>query len=146
MLSIDFIKKTIGDIPKSRQYYAFLTTLSGKILSLGLSDERTPYGLPSIHAEHSAISKLVQKNCPKHINLIVIRFNKCGNLKICKPCKHCILRLHRFVIKSKIIIDNIIYSNSDDTMTHTTLTKLIDEDDKHVSLGHRLRLKTKKIF
>ena len=104
------------------------------ILSFGVNDEK-------VHSEVCAVSKLRKlpdrlKN-PKKIDIIVLRVTSTGKLGMSKPCKHCIFALSSIPLKLGYKIDDVYYSNDEGTITKTTMTHLLKEDDQHVSRGNR---------
>ena len=105
-----------------------------EILSFGVNDEK-------VHSEVSAISKLKKlkdrlKN-PKKIDIIVLRVSSTGKLGMSKPCKHCIFALSSIPLKLGYKIDDVYYSNDTGTISKTTMTHLLKEDNPHVSRGNR---------
>jgi len=104
------------------------------LLSFGVNDEK-------VHSEVSAVSKLRKlpdrlKN-PKKIDIIVLRVTSTGKLGMSKPCKHCIFALSSIPLKLGYKIDDVYYSNDGGTITKTTMTHLLKEDNPHVSRGNR---------
>ncbi len=94
-----------------------------------------------VHSEVSAISKLRKlpdrlKN-PKKIDILVLRVSSTGRLGMSKPCKHCINALSTIPLKLGYKIDDIYYSNDTGTISKTTMTHLLKEDNPHVSRGNR---------
>jgi cytidine deaminase len=92
--------------------------------------------LPSIHAEINAIDKIKTNYETKKlqpINLLIIRVNKLGEIKMSKPCKNCIDRLLDFPCKKGYKVKQIIYSLDDGNFEFTTLNKLHNSKDYHVT-------------
>jgi hypothetical protein len=104
------------------------------ILSFGVNDEK-------VHSEVCAVSKLRKlpdrlKN-PKKIDIVVLRVSPTGKLGMSKPCKHCIIGLSIIPLRLGYKIDDVYYSNDGGTITKTTMTRLLQEDNPHVSRGNR---------
>ena len=115
--------------------YTLSLLMSGsKILSIGRNITIAPHSkfrpLPSIHAELDAIRKcrLPTTNNKKKIIMMIVRQDKSGSWKNCRPCAHCIETLQ------KNRISQIIYSNQEGKFT---TEKVCDMNPKtaHVSLG-----------
>lgn len=100
----------------------------------------------SIHAEHSAILKLLKLNKYRRflnpndkIDIIVIRISKQGKLGYSRPCKGCIQHLTK--LNNEIKINNVIYSDIDDTFKKEKLTSMLDSPLTKLSSGNSKRLK-----
>jgi cytidine deaminase len=90
---------------------------------------------PGIHAEHSALSKLIplkNKKRLKSINLCVIRLTQKNKIQSSKPCNNCIEIMKKMPQKIGYKIENIYYSNSDGAIIKTKL-KYLDLEEKHFS-------------
>lgn len=107
------------------------------ILSIGFNCfKNNNVCFPSIHAEINAIDKMKTNYETKKlqpINLLIIRVNKLGELKMSKPCKHCINRMIDFPCKKGYKIKKIIYSLDDGSYESTTLNRLYHSNDYHVT-------------
>jgi hypothetical protein len=98
--------------------------------------------LPSIHAEHNALMKLIRLNryrrminrCDK-LDLVVIRFSKCGTLGESRPCKDCLTRL----TNSDININNVYYSNSSGELVMEKFSNMFDSELTKYSTGKNNR-------
>jgi hypothetical protein len=91
-------------------------------------------GSGSIHAEVNAIANLIPLPRQKHkksINLLVIRTSKTGKLGESKPCIKCLYDISTLPQKKGYIIRNVSYSNSNETITETTISRLISDGDFH---------------
>lgn len=95
---------------------------------------------PTTHAEIDAIDKLRKYHNtkkPQNINILVIRVNKRCEVKMSKPCKHCIDKMFDFPLKKGYKIKKIMYSLDDKKYEKTTLEKLYSSENKHISKYHR---------
>lgn len=106
------------------------------ILSIGSNCFKNQQNIhiPSVHAEINAIDK-IKKNYEtkklQSINLLIIRVNKLGEVKMSKPCQYCIGHLSTFPTKKGYKINKIIYSLDDGTYQTTTLTRLYYTPSSH---------------
>lgn len=86
-------------------------------------------GLPSIHSEHAALNNLYKKklfrnrnrNRCSHLDILVIKLTKTGQLSYSRPCRMCIIRLER----SKITFRRIYYSNEHGGISYETMEELV---------------------
>lgn len=69
----------------------------------------------------------------KNISLIIIRLDKKGKLCNSHPCEKCINYMVQIAKQRKYKIKNIYYSNNDGNIEHTTLAKLDNLENKHIS-------------
>ncbi len=85
----------------------------------------------TLHAEIAVLNKCRFRG---KVSLVVLRLNSSGNLDSSKPCYHCLKSIsqHR-----NIRVKNVYYSNSDGTITKTSLSKLLFEEDYHITSYHR---------
>jgi tRNA(Arg) A34 adenosine deaminase TadA len=95
--------------------------------------------MPSIHAKADIIKKVGKKrNIPKCVDIIVIRFSKCGVIGESRPCYHCILAMSR----CRLNIKNIYYSTSDGTIVKESLSEMIKNiDHACISTGMKYHFK-----
>ena len=96
-------------------------------------------GYGTTHAEIDAINHLPpQPNKHKliKIDLLVIRTTNHANIRMSKPCYHCIIQMHTLPQKKGYLINNIYYSNENGIINKTTLPKIIKEDI-YISRGNR---------
>lgn len=102
----------------------------------------TTRGVGTTHAEANAIANLPPRpRNRKHllkVNILVIRTSQTGKIGISKPCIKCIIDMMTIPQKRGYIIKNILYSNEIGTIESTTLEKLIDEKNFHVSRYYRM--------
>lgn len=96
----------------------------------------------SIHSEIDAIKKLKRFRHRgkrlKSLDMIVIRINNSGTkLGASKLCEKCIIGASTMPQKYGYKINNVYYSNSDGTLTKTTLSQLIHSNDYHISRYYR---------
>ena len=67
-------------------------------------------------------------------DLIVIKVSRTGiNIGMSKLCERCVLALDTLPKKIGFKIKNVIYSNSDGSLTKTTPNKLLNQKDHHVT-------------
>ena len=78
----------------------------------------------TIHAECDAINKLPNIKKKTAINILVIRLSKNNKLGMSQPCNNCIKMLSSMPTKKGYLIKNIYYSDSNNNIIKTTLTKL----------------------
>jgi deoxycytidylate deaminase len=136
------IKKTT-EITPSRHHYAYF--IRGRELceiSKGENSFIKDKTCTTIHAEMDALQKILKwKECPKKVDLIVIKINKNGEIGDAKPCSHCINILHN---NSKIKIQNVYYSikNNNNFMIKEKFSKMKNNNinDKKI-LSKALRYK-----
>jgi hypothetical protein len=115
------------------------------ILSIGMNKYADVDGImPSIHAEHDAILRLPclhNKNKNKRkkvkINLLVIRFLKTYTLANSKPCFNCIQNMIELPKKRGYKIEDIYYSENNNTIIKTNINKLLNEPAPHISSYYR---------
>jgi cytidine deaminase len=95
-------------------------------------------GLPSVHAEHAAIMKLLKyKNRPQNLDLLVIRFSKRGKLGASRPCYHCLKRLENIVEKHNVNICSIFYSTENGDIDEESLQNMRFSHKTYKSAGFR---------
>jgi cytidine deaminase len=101
-------KIEIERIKKERFHYAYLLVSKNKTeISDGKNNFIENKTCTTIHAEIAALEKIKKwKECPKNVDLIVIKLNKDGNIGKGKPCDHCLYLLS----ESKVNIKNVYYS------------------------------------
>jgi cytidine deaminase len=86
----------------------------------------------TIHAEHNCINKLPKNDGRiKNVSILIIRTNKLGELISSKPCMHCIYKMNE-AVKMGYRITNVYYSDKNGEIVKTSLSKLNQEDNKHV--------------
>lgn len=88
----------------------------------------------SIHAEENCVQKLLPKKFKRIVNvsILVIRINLEGGLSMSKPCFKCIEKMndaHKYGYRIK----NVYYSTKEGNIVKTSLSKLTNEPDKHIS-------------
>jgi cytidine deaminase len=113
-----------------------------KIINYGENKQRLTYCHSSIHAEESSILKLKplnnSRNRLKNIDILVLRVSKGGySLGNSKPCLHCINTMNNLAKKKGYNVKDIYYSCSNNTIIKTTLTKLINDPNIHISKFYR---------
>ena len=113
-----------------------------KALSYGINMYDVGGGVNSIHAEVNAIMNLPQRPHNKHlkkIDILVIRTSVIGKIGISKPCIKCLIDMSTIPQKKGYIIKNILYSDCDGEIITTTLKKLINSKDYHISRYYKER-------
>lgn len=95
---------------KEKHHYAyFLLTNKKHEIAVGENSFIENKTCTTIHAELDALSKInTWRECPKKIDLIVIKINKNGEIGEAKPCGHCI----KVLDDSKLKIKNVYYSSN----------------------------------
>jgi cytidine deaminase len=94
----------------------------------------------SIHAETNAIMnlpKLKRNKRLKKIDILVIRTSSTGKLGISKPCYSCLINMVNLPEKRGYIIKNILYSDENGDIIHTTLQNLLTKSDYHITRYYR---------
>jgi len=108
------------------------------------------------HAEHDAILKLKNhknthaymrnrnrqnKNDKRReaVNILVVRFSKTGKIQNSKPCHNCIQMMMTQPEKMGYKIEDVYYSNNDETITQTSLKELNDEEEHHYTRLSRVK-------
>ena len=87
-------------------------------------------GYGTTHAEIDAINHLPpqpNKNRLVKIDLLVIRTTNHANIRMSKPCYHCIIQMQTLPSKKGYSINHIYYSNEEGIIEKTTLTKMMKE-------------------
>lgn len=112
----------------------------GKI-AIGENSTRKSYGYPiSTHAEIDAIgkiymqSKMRTKKRPIHVDLLVVRVSKTGQLGSSRPCYNCLLSMEK---TSFLKIHNVYYSTNDKTIVKEKFTSMLKSEKTHLSVGFR---------
>jgi cytidine deaminase len=98
------------------------------ILSIGINyypiKNSNEQNKKTIHAECDAINKLPNVRKKQVINILVIRLSKNNKLGMSQPCNSCVKMLSNIPQKKGYNIKNIYYSDSNNNIIKTTLTKL----------------------
>jgi cytidine deaminase len=113
-----------------------------KALSYGINTYDVGGGVNSIHAEANAIMNLPTRPRNKHlkkIDILVIKTSAMGKIGISKPCIKCLIDMSTMPQKKGYIIKNILYSDHNGEIITTTLKKLIESDDHHMSRYYKER-------
>jgi hypothetical protein len=124
-------------------YFHVSCTFQGNcnVLSYGMNKYTDSDGtMPSVHAEIDAILRLPflkKKKKLIKINLLVIRFLKSGQLASSKPCFNCIQNMIYIPQKRGYKIEDIYYSENNETIIKTNINKLSNEINHHVSSYYR---------
>jgi len=95
------------------------------------------------HAEKAAIDNLKKKRRIERkkrksfttVNILVIRFNKTGNLTSSKPCVHCIHDMLN--LSDGYRIKYVYYSEMGGIILKKKLTDLVKDPNMHMSKHHR---------
>jgi cytidine deaminase len=69
--------------------------------------------------------------------LLVIRFLKTYTLANSKPCLNCIQNMNDLPKKRGYKIEDIYYSENDETIIKTSINKLLNESSHHISSYYR---------
>ena len=111
--------------------------------SYGYNDYNNSYSgcCYSQHAEMNLLKKPI-RNFKKHksIQMIVIRFNKLGELSNSKPCNKCL----KYISKSNLNITHIYYSNDQGIIIKSTVKQLINSEQHYTYTFSKTYKKTKK--
>lgn len=112
---------------------------------IGENSERYAYTcIPiSTHAEIDALLKLknefmMTRKRIMHMDLMVIRFSKCGSIGPAIPCYHCLQQLNA---ASFVNINNVYYSTIHGTIECTKFFTLLNTQITYISSGYRHRMK-----
>lgn len=98
-----------------------------------------------VHAEVDACKRVARKynhkankKNKKVYNLVVIRTTKDGeSLGMSRLCENCVLSVNNFSKNSGIKIKKIYYSNHQGEIEKTSLHKLINDKNQHISSYYR---------
>ena len=88
------------------------------------------------HAEEDSIRNLPprhRKNYMKKINILVIRTTKTGKIGMSKPCLNCLRTMTKLSTYRQYVIKKIFYSDNNGDIVSTTLKKLYECDNQHIS-------------
>ena len=114
---------------------------SAKIISYGMNKYTDVACIsPTIHAEHDAILHLPilqKKRKLVKINILVLRFLQTYKLASSKPCIKCIHNMIKLPQKKGYKIENVYYSENDETIIKSNVNKLLDENNHHVTSYYR---------
>jgi hypothetical protein len=107
----------------------------------GENSERKPKigAVCNTHAEVDALRRyhgfLTSKRIKaRRVNVLVIRFNKSGNLCESAPCFHCSRKLFD---GGMVVVDKLFYSRSDGSVTGIKFRDWMDKEDFHLTRGWR---------
>jgi len=107
----------------------------------GENSERKPKigAVCNTHAEVDAMRRyhgmLTSKRIKsRKVNVLVIRFNKSGNLCESAPCYHCSKKLNE---DGLIVVDKLYYSRSDGSITGIKFRDWMKRDEFHLTRGWR---------
>jgi cytidine deaminase len=98
---------------------------------------------PGIHAEHNALLKLKPLKLRKKlesINILVVRLSKNNRLQESKPCFNCIQNMSILPQQKGYKLNNIYYSDNDGNIVKTSLNKLKNDEEIHISRFYRKQL------
>jgi cytidine deaminase len=144
---INFIRNGQTKI-SSREHYSHIACILDSTdsclneLSYGINMYNCSKSTNSIHAEVNAIMKLPplpRKKNLKKIDILVIRTSSTGKLGISKPCGKCLIDMYILPPKRGYIVKNIFYTDTDGNIINTTLKRLINSNNYHISQYHRHR-------
>lgn len=113
-----------------------------KALSYGINTYDPGRGVNTTHAEANAIMNLPPRPKKKHlkkIDILVIRTSSFGKIGISKPCIKCLIDMSTLPQKRGYVIKNVLYSNNDGEIIQTTLKKLLESGDHHMSRFYKER-------
>lgn len=126
---------------ETKHYAIFLPQKARSIrekIVIGECDPHNHAGLPSIHAEHAALIKLLKlKNRPRYMDLLVLRFSKGGKLGASRPCLNCLNKLEYISLKHNIKICSVYYSTNDGKIDCEYLKDMRESPKTYISGGHR---------
>jgi cytidine deaminase len=130
----EMMNKNYNNIYGNFHHAAYIFEQKGNSINI-LSKGINYFGFnKSTHAECDAIIKLKprrNKNLKK-INILVIRTSKSGKLGSSQPCYHCAKQMND-IGNLGYKINNIYYSNNDESMTKIKFNKFIQSDEFHIS-------------
>lgn len=114
-----------------------------KKLAMGTNHSVDAGPLPSIHAEHNAVSKFMRLNkfrrflsSHEKIDIVVIRLSRSGVVGYSRPCKNCIKRLMSY----DVTINNIYYSDSDGSIKVEKFSTMYDSPLTDFSAGDKRKM------
>lgn len=103
------------------------------------------YNMPSKHAEMDAITKIKKwKNMHDKFDMLVVRFNKTGDLSESRPCPHCVQFMQNFSYKSNKKIKNIYYSTKEGVIVKESFNDIKKSPIIYISSGFRNKIRFKK--
>jgi deoxycytidylate deaminase len=96
--------------------------------------------LPSVHAEHDGLKKLIRLNkhkrflssCDK-IDMLVVRISKTGTIGYSRPCHDCLIRITNCNLK----INKVYYSNNEGTIVAEPFGAMLDSPLTKFSSGKK---------
>ena len=110
-------------------------------LSLGVNSDRSFHNMPSSHSEVMALNAIKHyKNLPRKLDILVIRFNKYGEIRQSRPCLHCLKYMNHYCQKYKFNINNVYYSTSQDSIIKEKFNDLLKSKHQHICFGMRKKL------
>lgn len=134
-LKYGLIKKFFNE--SNISYHIACIFNGNNILSYGINKYYINNTFGTTHAEFNALNNLYNKSKNKkhlkNIDLLVIRMTLRGKLCLSKPCLNCILNMINLPKKKGYIIKNIYYSDSNGNIIMTTLNKLYEDDNYHIT-------------
>ena len=90
----------------------------------------------TIHAEHSAINKLKNRDKNKKllkISILVIKISNTGLISMSKPCKHCIDNMQILANRKGYHIESVYFSNNLREIEEWAYIDLENDTCKHVT-------------
>lgn len=112
-----------------------------KFITYGENQDRMNHVDWTLHAEEQSILKLKRNNDGiKKVDILVIRTTKNGSLNMSKPCKHCIQMMKNVATDKGYSVKNVYYTESNDVVVKTSLNKLLNDKDIHISKHYRRHL------
>jgi hypothetical protein len=106
------------------------------VLSYGINTYNSSLSINSIHAETNAIMNLPRLRQRKHlkkIDIFVIRTSSKGKLGMSKQCSACLLAMSTIPQTKGYIIKNILFTDENGNIINSTLTKLLNNENQHIS-------------
>ena len=131
-----------GQGPNTSPAYLIQHSRVLKPLSYGINMYDSGRGVNTIHAEANAIMNLPPRPRKKHlkkIDILVIKTSSAGKIGISKPCVKCLIDMSTLPQKRGYIVKNILYSDHNGIIVNTTLKRLINSGDHHISRYYKER-------
>jgi len=115
--------------------------LFNTLINYGENHYDSPSSDSSVHAEIHACRKVarkhrsrVNKRRKREYNLVVVRTSKSGSsLGMSRLCERCVIGVSNMPAISGIKIKKIFYSSETGDIVQTTVSKMIDMSDHHLS-------------
>ena len=122
-----------------KRHYAFLLS-NNTIISKGENSFIVDKTCTTIHAELDALKKIIKlKQCPKQLDIMVIKTDSNGNYGKAKPCSHCLYVLSNSKYKIRNVYYTSIDENNEEIIIIEKFNKMVNLRDKVCSKALRYK-------